>query len=68
MSNPATTDRHTDADDTDDYVVVDQRRVILDLPDSASAAATRAGLDPRLEVVYRVPIVRPPWRDDRRGH
>jgi hypothetical protein len=68
MGNPPTTDRRSVADDSDAYVIVDERRIILDLPDTTSPAAVRSGRESQPGVTPRVAIVRPPLRDDRRGH
>lgn len=68
MGNTATTDRRRAfVDDADDYVVVDQRRIILDLPDVASISAKSPDRDARPVVSLRGPLVRVS-QDDLREH
>ncbi len=66
MSNERSKDIRAFGDDSDDYVVVDPRHIILGLPDGATVSAVLPDRD--LRASHRRVPVRPGFRDDRRDH
>lgn len=65
MGNPPTTDQQISADESDAYVVVDQRRIVLDMADSPHPAATLSEPDRLSRIPVRLAIARPPQSGER---